>query len=58
MVMVNVRLPKDALARLDAWVSEINSGAPAARRTRTDVIRGLIDEALRTQAGRKGRRHQ
>lgn len=46
-IQVNVRLSARQVEELDAWLEEINAERGWPKLTRTDVIRNLLDKALR-----------
>ena len=46
-IQVNVRLSARQVEELDAWLAEINAERGWPKLTRTDVIRNLLDKALR-----------
>ncbi len=47
---INVNLPSDLLAKLDAWVEQLNTSPEGARWTRTDIIRTLLVRGIEQHA--------
>lgn len=43
---LNINLPTEVFARLDAWVERLNAQSAGPRWTRTDVIRTALVRAL------------
>lgn len=47
---INVNVPSDLLAKLDAWVEQLNASPEGARWTRTDIIRTLLAQGIEKRA--------
>lgn len=50
-----MRMPDDILAGLDAWVDEMNAGRALGRVTRSDLIRAVLEKAIRERPDLGGR---
>lgn len=49
---INIRLTRDDLTKIDAYVERMGERTPGVRFTRTDAIRSLISQGL-SSAGKK-----
>ncbi|MDY0060036.1 MAG: ribbon-helix-helix domain-containing protein [Myxococcota bacterium] len=46
METIAVRLPDELIARLDAFIAQINEGRKGAKYTRSEALRDLLGPAL------------
>ena len=55
LVPFNFRMPRSILDGLDTWVDELNAGRALGKVTRSDLIRAVLEKAIRERPDLGGR---
>lgn len=54
-VALNIRIPAELMAALDAWIGEENKLRSWPKLTRSDLVRGVLEWAARTRPNWEGK---